>query len=61
MIVEFVAAKYDDGVWLSCEISLNDDDNEEITLTIDRVDYRYFAEEMADGLALMLVRKEREG
>ena len=60
MIVEFEGGKFEDGIWQSCDMSLNDDDEDEIELRVDGVKYRWFAEDMMDGLALMFARKDRK-
>ena len=65
MLVEFEGTKWEDEVWQPCDISLNDDDEDTeqtdpIELRIDGVKYRWFAEDMIDGLALMFARKDRK-
>ena len=61
MIVEFEAARWIGEAWVPAEIVFtNVNRDQEIEMFIDGERYRHFAEEMADGLALMLVRKERE-
>ena len=60
MKVEFEGAKWEGEVWVPSEMSLNDDGANEVTMTIDGIDYIYFDEDMMDGLALMFARKDRK-
>jgi len=60
MRIQFTMSKLDGGAWVDCRVIVSDDgDNGEITMTIDGELYREFAGDMADSLAIMLVREER--
>ena len=61
MKVVFEAARWEGSAWVPAEMEFDDGGREaEIEVRIDGVLFRHFAEEMADALALMLVRKDRK-